>query len=76
MNPNAAKEDDLETYIQSVNAKMPVNKRQTVKLGNEKYYLVITQLECIEGKIYQSTPQNLQRKDLKYSILCYSLARS
>lgn len=53
MNPNAAKEDDLETYIQSVNAKMPVNKRQTVKLGNEKYYLVITQLECIEGKIYQ-----------------------
>lgn len=53
MNPNAAKEDDLETYIQSVDAKMPVNKRQTVKLGNEKYYLVITQLECIEGKIYQ-----------------------
>lgn len=71
MNPNAAKEDDLETYIQSVNAKMPVNKRQTVKLGNEKYYLVITQLECIEGKIYQfyATKSATKRFGILYFVL-------
>lgn len=32
MNPNAAKEDDLETYIQSVNAKMPVKKDRLLNL--------------------------------------------
>lgn len=47
MNPNAAKEDDLETYIQSVDAKMPVNKRQTVAFGNENLYKATVEVTSV-----------------------------